>query len=125
MRKIPTEDTKPELAVREVLEDLQRAGKIKSFVSQEYIKTKYRIYSFKVDFLVDGEYIIEVMGRHWHDPSTKRGKKRHRKDVAKKNCLVDSGYRYLELWDDEFLKRGKWIDGKKEWVRERIEECLK
>ena len=108
------------MLAREVLEDLQREGVIKSFSSQEWIKTKYRIYSFRVDFLVDGDLVLEIQGRHWHSK-----KRQRRKDVAKMNCLLGEGYRYLELWDDEYSKRGKWVEGKKEWVRERIEECLK
>lgn len=109
------------MLVREVLEELENEGFL-HFNSQKRIGTKYSIHSFVVDFYVyTHNLILEVQGRAWHD----RTKRQRKKTAAKRNCLIDSGYEYLELWDDEFIKRGKWIEGRKEWVRERILDCLK
>lgn len=134
MPRPPTEDTKPEQVVRGILEDFQREGFIRNASSQERIKTRFRIYSFRVDFFLgdsDVNLVVEVMGEHWHSPRTKRGRKRKKKDDAKRECLLAEGYNYIELWDSELMRKGgKEADPEKvekatEKLRVKIEECRK
>jgi len=106
-RKVPTEDTAPERAMRRILEELGV-----SFVSQEPIKTKFSIHTFKVDFLVRRQIVIEVKGRYW-----RRKQRRRDKDEAKKNCLEAEGYTVLEFWDDEVLRQP-------DDTKRRVEEAL-
>ena len=93
-RKVPPHDTKPEMAMRRILEDLKV-----SFVSQEPIKTRFREWPFIADFLVLRMLVIEVHGQYWHIKP-----RRELKDEIKQNCLEADGYRYLAFWDYEILK---------------------
>jgi very-short-patch-repair endonuclease len=92
--KVPKSDTKPEMAMRRILEHLRV-----SFKSQVPIKTRFREWPFIVDFLVENRLVIEVQGVYWHSK-----KRRSEKDEIKRNCLIETGYQFLEFTDEELKK---------------------
>jgi len=69
------------------------------FISQEPIKTRFREWPFKVDYLVARRLVIEVKGKYWHSKQRRRTK-----DEVKKACLEGEKYAYLEFWDYEIKK---------------------
>jgi very-short-patch-repair endonuclease len=98
-RNVPKEDTKPELAMRRILEDSKL-----SFVSQEPIKTRFSIHSARVDFIVERFLIVRVHGRYWHSR-----KRPANKDAAQKECLKAEKYWVLDFSDEQVLKHRELV----------------
>jgi very-short-patch-repair endonuclease len=113
-RIIPTSDTKPEMTVRKILEELSKELNF-SFKSQQMVPTRYRERPYVVDFMINDRKIIEVMGRRFHD----RTKTQRKKVSVKLECLKGEGYDVLIIWDDE-LKRKKDLPAVKEKIREFV-----
>jgi very-short-patch-repair endonuclease len=113
-RVIPTSDTKPEMTVRKILEELSKEYNF-SFKSQQMVPIKCRKFPYIVDFMVNDNKIIEVMGRTFHD----RTKRQREKVSAKLDHLKEEGYDVLIVWDDE-IKRKKDLLTIKERIRSFI-----
>jgi G:T-mismatch repair DNA endonuclease (very short patch repair protein) len=109
-RVIPTSDTKPEMIVRSMLEELKIP-----FKSQQKVLTRFRDYPFIVDFLLENGKVIEVMGRRWHDHSERQ----RRKVQTKVECLTADGHPTLIIWDDQ-LRRKSDLPLVKEKIKEFV-----
>jgi len=70
-----------------------------SFISQHYIKTRFREWPFIVDYYIPPDLVIEVDGVYWH-----RKKTRRRKDAVKDECLKAEGYTVYRFTDEELAK---------------------
>ena len=76
---------------------------------------------YNVDFLVDGQYIIECYGDFWHCNPNKyaptyfnRGKRKiasqiWERDIARRNLFEQQGYKFLALWESDINKHPKKV----------------
>jgi len=88
-KKIPTKDTKPELA----MEDFLKNRNINYIKHWDY---KYGIADF---FIPNRKLIIEVDGDYWHTLPGREGK-----DRIKTKYLEEIGYDVLRIWESEMNK---------------------
>lgn len=97
-QRVPKNYTKPEMTVFNILTELGIR-----FKTQIIIGTKFREVPYVVDFLIlePENHILEVLGRRWHDHSNTQRKKVE----VKRACLENSGFKLLEIWDDEISRK--------------------
>lgn len=93
----PRSATKPELAVEQMLIELGL-----------HYETQYRVHGYYVDFLVEGDLVVEVYGKYWHDRP-----ERIKEDAVRMECIEEYGYDTLIIWDTE-------LDNAKEVIRESV-----
>ena len=89
-----------------------------------FFEQEVQIEKYNVDFLINGEYIVECYGDFWHCNPQKyksnyfnRGKKKTAKeiwerDLGRKKLFEELGYKFIHLWECDIRNNPKKIKSK-------------
>ena len=99
MKNVPTFGTKPEVHMATILRSLEH----NDFVTNYPLKLKCRAYPVIPDILFPRQkVVVEVAGAYWHKSSIHKTRAlRIKKDEAKRACLENNEYVYLEFDADD------------------------
>ena len=96
-------NTLPERLIEKILISLNL-----NFVRERYINNM----KWRVDFLIQDKYVIEVQGDYWHgnpniflesDLNTMQ-KNNIKRDKQKKEWILNNRYKYLEIWEADIYR---------------------